>query len=145
MKTAERLNPNGVDTCFYLAQAYQSKGDAAPAIQYYRRSNDREKDRLLVLNNLAWLLATAADPAVRNGTEAVQLAERACELSHYKKAIFMGTLAAAYAEAGKFDLAAAMAERARARALENGNTEVAARNEELLELYKAGRAYHEKP
>jgi Tfp pilus assembly protein PilF len=145
LRTAERLDPDDADTCLYLAQAYQLDGDTALAVRYYRRSNELEKDQSLVLDNLAWLLATAADPAVRNGTEAVQLAERACELTHYHKAICMGTLAAAYAEAGKFELAAAMAERARARALENGNKEVAARNEELLALYKAGRAYHEKP
>ena len=54
------------------------------------------------LRNLAWTLATSTETNIRNGTRAVQLAEQACELTHYDDSI-VGTLAAAYAEAGRFD------------------------------------------
>jgi tetratricopeptide (TPR) repeat protein len=96
------------------------------------------------LNNLAWLLATASDPHLRNGKEAVRLAEQACHLTQYKEAFLVGTLAAAYAEAGRFDDAVVTAQKARAAALAQGQTEIAARNEQLLELYKSGRAYHQE-
>ena len=62
-----------------------------------------------MLNNLAWILAASADPQVRNGPEAVLLAERACKLTDYKKPLLVGTLAAAYAEAGRFPEAVATA------------------------------------
>jgi Flp pilus assembly protein TadD len=81
---------------------------------------------------------------LRNGNEAVRLAEQACQLSHYKDPVAIGILAAAYAEAGRFDDAVANAQKARALALVQGQTEVAARNEQLLELYKSGRAYHQE-
>jgi cytochrome c-type biogenesis protein CcmH/NrfG len=53
-------------------------------------------------NGLAWLLATCPDASVREGTKAVIEATRACELSRWKSAGDMDTLAAAHAEAGDF-------------------------------------------
>jgi hypothetical protein len=53
-------------------------------------------------NELAWLLATAPKDNLRNGKRAVELAQRACELTKFKNARFLDTLAAAYAEAGDF-------------------------------------------
>ena len=57
--------------------------------------------------------------------------------------MLLGTLAAAYAEAGRFDDAAATAENARDLALSAGQTEVAEKNRKLLELYRAGQPYRE--
>jgi hypothetical protein len=56
-----------------------------------------------VLNNLAWLLATCPDGQHRDGKRAVELASKACELTDWKVPTCIGTLAAAYAEAGQFD------------------------------------------
>jgi hypothetical protein len=95
------------------------------------------------LNNLAWLLATAPDDQVRDGSRAVELAERACQLTGWKHPVLMGTLAAAYAEAGRFDDAVKMAERARSEAEAQKLEPVAARNTELLELYRQGKPYRE--
>jgi hypothetical protein len=55
----------------------------------------------------------------------------------------IGTLAAAYAEAGRFEEAMATAERAQSVARELGLQEVAEKNQQLLELYKARRPYHD--
>ena|GEM_PF-879167 len=54
---------------------------------------------------LAWLLATCPDGRVRNGTEAVSAAKKACELSQWQRSDCIDTLAAAYAEAGDFEQA----------------------------------------
>ena len=91
------------------------------------------------LNKLAWRLATSADDHVRNGIEAMALAQRACEQTHFEKAIFIGTLAAACAEAGKYDEAVAAAQRASALAAKNGETNLLQINQELLERYRAHR------
>ena len=96
------------------------------------------------LNDLAWLRATAPDPGLRNGPEAVRLAERACQQTQYKEVVPIRTLAAAYAEAGRFDDAVATARKALAMALAQGPKELAARDEQLLELYKSGQACHQE-
>jgi hypothetical protein len=114
------------------------------AISHYQRVLELDTNSVPALNNLAWLRATAPDPSLRNGPEAVRLAERVCQLTQYKEAFLIGTLAAAYAEAGRFDDAVVTAQKACAVALAQGQTEIAASNEQLLELYKSGRAFHQK-
>jgi tetratricopeptide (TPR) repeat protein len=114
------------------------------AINHYQRVLALDTNSVPALNNLAWLRATASDPQLRNGKEAVRLAERACQLTEYKEAFLVGTLAAAYAEAGRFDDAIVTAEKVRAMALAQGQTEIATRNEQLLELYESGQAYHQE-
>jgi tetratricopeptide (TPR) repeat protein len=89
------------------------------------------------LNNLAWLLATSPRADWRDAPRAVTLAQRACELTQFRKTIFIGTLAAAYAEAKKFDDAIATAQRACDLAAKNGEMNLLQRNQELLELYRA--------
>ncbi len=54
------------------------------------------------LDGLAWILSTAANPDFRNGAEAVKMAERACELTGRQDSVKLKTLAAAYAETGRF-------------------------------------------
>jgi hypothetical protein len=75
----------------------------------------------------------------------VRLAERACQTTEYKVAAVVGTLAAAYAEAGRFDDAVATSEKARELALSLGQKEVADKNAEMMQLFKAGKPYHEPP
>ena len=57
------------------------------------------------LNNLSWLLSTSPVDSVRNGRRALELAEKASELSQYKEAFVLSTLAAAHAEVGNFEKA----------------------------------------
>jgi hypothetical protein len=96
-----------------------------------------------LLNNRAWQLATSSDPKSRDGTLAVQLAQRACELTRFETTIYIGTLAAALAEAGRFDDAVATAQKACLIAAKNGETNLLRRNEELMEQYRQHRAVRE--
>ena len=95
------------------------------------------------LNNLAWILATDPQPELRNGNRAVALAAGACSLTHEEEAVPLETLSAAYAEAGRFDDAAAAAQKAHDLALAQGKPEIAAKTAELLELYRARQPYRE--
>jgi tetratricopeptide (TPR) repeat protein len=88
------------------------------------------------LNNLAWALATDPRAAVRDGARAVALAQRACEQTQFARTMFIGTLAAAQAEAGKFDAAVATAQKACEIATKNGEKDLLQRNQELLERYR---------
>ena len=82
---------------------------------------------------------------IRNGKAAVEFAEHACKAVDYKEPLFIGTLAAAYAEAGRYAEAVDAAGRARDLANQLNRKDVANRNAELLELYRSGKAYHDSP
>ena len=97
------------------------------------------------MNNLAWILATCPDDSVRNGKEALAYALEACHLTNFKQAGSMGTLAAAYAEAGDFPEAVETAGIAANLAKSSGNLRFAAANQQLMNLYRSGKPYHEKP
>ena len=93
------------------------------------------------MNNLAWLLATCPVPSVRNGADAVDCGEKLCRLTGFREAMFVGTLAAAYAEAGRFPEAVKTGEQARTLAEKAGNKSLADRNAELLEIYRQGKPF----
>ena len=118
-------------------------GKAAEAAEQYRYLLNLQPDHVEALNNLAWILAANPMDSLRNGAEAVRLAERACELTQHRAPVLLGTLAAAYAEAGRYQDAVDTAEKARALALSSGQKAVADANSKLLEVYRAGKAYHE--
>jgi len=70
-----------------------------------RLALDGEPNRVPVLVLAASLMATSPEAALRNGPEAITLAERARELTESKDVSALDTLAAAYAEAGRFSQA----------------------------------------
>ena len=114
-------------------------------IVYYRKALELQPDMTAALNNLAWILATDPNAELRNGAEAVRLAERACQVTDYHEPQFIGTLAAAYAEAARFDDAIKAGERARDAAPTAGLTALAERNAQLLEEYRARKPHREPP
>jgi hypothetical protein len=126
-----------------IGELLSSRGQLREAIEQYHEALRGNPDMLRVLNNLAWVLASSDDPDIRNGPEAVGLAEHACELTQYRTAVFVGTLAAAYAEAGRFEDAIRTAEKASELAIASGANELAEKNLKLLKLYREGRPYHE--
>ena len=128
-----------VEIAVRLCQA----GDFAGAIARYRRALEMDPHLVEALNNLAWLLGTCPEESLRNGSEAVQHAEQACQLTQFRRTILVGTLAAAYAEAGRFSEAVATVQKACELAAMFNEEALLARNRELLELYRAGQPYHE--
>jgi peptidoglycan/LPS O-acetylase OafA/YrhL len=126
-----------------LAEILTAKHKYAAALRHYQSALDHNENSVDALNNAAWLLATAPNPRLRDGRTAVALASRACELTDYKQPFLIGTLAAACAEAGHFDEAITNAQKAQALALSLGQFQIAARDQQLLELYQSGKAFHE--
>jgi protein O-mannosyl-transferase len=94
-------------------------------------------------SNLAWVFATAPDGSLRNGTRAVELAQRALKLAGGINPILHRTLAAAYAEAGRFDDAIATAERGQAFAEREGNRELASEFVAVLALYRQHQPFRD--
>lgn len=128
-----------------LASLLHQLGREREAVAEYRRVLATQPLSVQALNNIAWILATSGDDSVRNGADAIRFAEKACQQTQNRDAMPMGTLAAAYAEAGRFNDAIATAEKAESLAALRGNAQFAAINRQLLQLYRAGKAYHERP
>jgi len=137
------IDPKDVPSHLNLAATLSAQGQVGDAIAQYNEALRWDANSLEAMNNLAWALSTAPDARYRDGAKAMQLGLRACELSSNSIPTIVGTLAAAYAEAGHFAAAIKTAERARELAVAQGEAAIARKNEELLELYRAGKSYRE--
>ncbi|HVM47716.1 MAG TPA: tetratricopeptide repeat protein [Candidatus Acidoferrum sp.] len=142
LREALRLRPDA-ETRIQLAGLLQQAGQGRAAASEYRQALRRQPGSVEALSNLAWLLATSSDASLRSGPEAVRLAEEACRRTDFKEAQPVGVLAAAYAEAGQFAKAVETQQQAVELATASGDAQFAALNRRLLDLYQAGRAYHE--
>jgi Tfp pilus assembly protein PilF len=142
VERAVTLQPTYAEALGTLGNASDGEGKYSEALQYYESALKVAPDNAGILNNLAWLRAACPDPSYRDGQEAARLETRASELVGYGKPLFIGTLAAAQAEAGDFQTAIATAERAAALAQALRLEEIVARNRELIGLYRQGKAAH---
>jgi tetratricopeptide (TPR) repeat protein len=140
---AARLNPQHPEIASNLGDLLALQGHAAEAVEAYRRALAEQPDRPGTLNNLAVILSTNSDPKLRDGPAAVQAALRACELTNYTNTGFVFTLAAAYAEAGQFDDAVRVAERARNLALAANQQSLAGEIDAKLQLFRSGKPSRE--
>ena len=145
LKKVVELNPSSANVYGKLGFAFAAQGRLDVAIVYYKEWVKNQPNEPMALNNLAWTLATASEAKLRDGNAAVFLAQKASDLTHDQQPPIVGTLAAAYAEAGHFSDAINTAERAIALARSAGMSNLAEKNGQLLTLYRAGKAYHEPP
>lgn len=143
LEAAIRLKPELVSARAALAAALVNLSRAAEGLAQYRAAVELAPDSPALLNNLAWLLATTANPELRNGAEAVRLARHACELTQFQQPVFIGTLAAALAEAGQFTEAAATASQAAELARKLKLTRLAETNEKLMEQFRQNKPVRE--
>ena len=93
-------------------------------------------------NNIAWIRATHRLARHRDGREAVRLAERARDLCPQPIAVVYSTLAAAYAEAGRYADSVRAGTRAEDLARAAGAADEAQRYAQQLDYYRSGRPYH---
>jgi tetratricopeptide (TPR) repeat protein len=100
-----------------------------------------DTNHVLLINNLALSFATNPDPKLRNGKYAVRLATRACEMTGYETNFYVGTLAAAYAEDGRFDEAVSNAQLACSLTSVTNQPELMGKYQALLDLFRSHRPY----
>jgi tetratricopeptide (TPR) repeat protein len=136
-RTTLSLNPNDAGAHVALGNALLQKRELREAIAHYQAALEIEPLSVLPLNNLAWVLSTSDDAEFRNGPRAVEFAQRAVQLSGMKNPIFVRTLAAAYAENGRFSDAAETAQRALQLAHEGDDSDLAHEIENDIDLYRA--------
>ncbi len=141
---ALQISPHLVPAQSRLGMALMMKGRAAEGLAQWREALKEEPDNLQVLNNLAWLLATSPDASIRNGKEAVELAEHAVQITSAKEPSILGTLAAAYAETGDFGKAIEAQRQATDIATQQGKAELAAALNRRMAKFEANTPIREK-
>src|SRR5207247_774687 len=104
-QAALSVQPEHADAHTNLAAALVQKDEIANAIKQFEKALEIAPRSVPALNNLAWILATYSDPAFRDGTKALELAQEANELSGRSNPIVLRTLAAAHANEGQFSRA----------------------------------------
>ena len=102
LEHAVQLRPDWPEAHYKLANALAQSGQLNDAVAHYQEALKLRPAYDQAANNLAWLLATSTAPGVRNGPRALELALQADAHSGSNNPIIAGTLAAAYAESGKF-------------------------------------------
>jgi len=143
LERAVAARPDDPEARAQLGLVHLVAGDQRAAVRALREALDLDPDRPGDLNNLAWVLATSPDDSLRDGDEAVALAERARDLTSGQNGGYLDTLAAAYAEVGRFDAAIEAASRAVELVRAEGDGEKARRIEARLVGYREGRSYRD--
>jgi tetratricopeptide (TPR) repeat protein len=136
--------PKDAHAHFVLGSAWLAGKQPEQAAASFKAALELAPDVPECMNALAWIYATSPQAQLRNGAEAVRLAERACQISKRQKTATLDTLAAAYAEAGRFDDAVKTTEEIRALAASAHDTNTVDTARQRLELYKARKPYRDE-
>jgi tetratricopeptide (TPR) repeat protein len=138
-RRAVALRPDNVESRTNLGLLLSSQGRAAEAADQFVEALALRGDNPQALGGLAWIRATAWDPALRNIEEAVRLAERAADATRHRDVTALDALAAAYASAGRYDEAVRVAGAGLDLSTSAGQVAVAAQFRQRIELYQEGQ------
>ena len=140
---AVQLDPGSAEAHNNLGNLLVLNGRVYEAIEQFRIAIRLKPDWYAPANNLAWLIATRYELKDYDMNEPIGLANRACELTNYRDPAVMGTLAAAYASAGKFTEAIDTVQKAMTAADAAGRQEIKGALQYHLTFYTQGKAYLE--
>ena len=137
---AIRLDPKDAVAYHNRGNVWDDKKEYDKAIADYDEAIRLDPKYARAYNARAWLWATCPDAKFRDGKRAVESATPACELSDWKDANNLDTLAAACAEAGDFDAAVKWQEKANGMFEDSESKE---KGRAHLDLYRAKKPYRE--
>jgi len=132
-----KSNPNLVTLLINRAQVNEKRKQYSAAIADYKKAIEIDPEFWLPYHNLAFLLAACENDEIRNGTLAVEYAQKSNDLLPTKYWVNYGALAAAYAEAGQFEKAKKTQQQAVIHAPEKEKDSASKR----FRLYNAGKPY----
>ncbi len=144
------VEPNLVEAIAGLAAARMKQRRDEEAIALYHRAAALRAELPAVVNRLARIYAAHPDARHRNAAEAVRFAESLCRQSNFRQPMFLDTLAAAYAEAGRYDDAVHTAREALRLVQQTRKpgatlSQLAIVLPERIELYASRQPYREDP
>ena len=131
------IQPDYIAASNDLGVLFASKGEIKEAIAAWQQSLLFDPENADAANNIAWLRATAADPDLRDGREALELAQRALR-GGGENAVVLRTLAAAQAENGQFAKAIATCQRGEQLAQKNGDRAMVESLRDCIESFRRG-------
>lgn len=139
---ALRLNSAFVEAHYNIASLLREEGRTEDAIAHYMAALQIKADYVPAMVSLAWIYATTSGKAAsQHAGEAVRLAEQACRISGCKDSGLLDTLAAAYANAGRFQEAVKTGEEAFSIAKAEGENDFADSIRAKIALYKKGSPF----
>ena len=136
---ARRLAPGDPRPPYAMAKALLISNRRAEAAQRFRDALQLDPNHLQSLVYLARLRASAPEPELRNGSEAIALAERARAIGGEEDPFLLDTLAMAYAEAGRSPEAIRWLKQAIDKIRASGDSARLREMEARLHLYESGR------
>jgi tetratricopeptide (TPR) repeat protein len=139
------IQPNFPQAHANLGDLSAVRGQFHEALAHYRKALEIQPGDPMTQRRLAWLRATCPVASLRNGDEAMALADRANQLCGGKQPEVLDTLAAAYAEAGWFAEAQATARKALEVATQQNNHVLVSGLRDRIALYEARRPYRQTP
>lgn len=139
--------PTSAAAAEVLGDVYFVNGQDAEAIAALEAGLKRNPGHQSLRNALAWVLSTTPSAAHRNGARAVQLATGLRSASRSEQASYTDTLAAAYAEAGRFADAVRTQELAMPGLEGASDSTIRSRSlaRQRLANYRANRPWHRRP
>jgi Flp pilus assembly protein TadD len=145
IRKAVAARPTAAEYRYELAHALVVADKLSEALQEYRTVLHYDPHFLPALKDMAWLLATCPRRDIRNGAEAVNLAEQACRITRYNDPQCLNVLDVAYAESGRFSAAINIADQERQLYIQLENTNAAQMAEQRIALYKQSKPFHTPP
>src|SRR5207244_1811927 len=133
------IQPENVEAHNILGTVLIQQRRIREAIEQWQKVLAIQPDNGNAMSNLAWVFATSPDESLRDGTEAVRLAEQALRISGGRIPMIFRTLAAAYAENGRFSQAIETAQHGIQLANNQGNRGLATELQSNIGLYQAGK------
>jgi len=130
------LQPDNMEVHNIVGTVLAQQGQVEEAVEEWQKVLLVDPENGNAMSNLAWVLATSPDQSIRNGAKAVQLAAQAVRISGGRIAILFRTLAAAYAETGRFSQAIQTARRGVELANSQGNSSLATELQANIALYQ---------
>ena len=141
-RKAVELKSDYMDARNNLGVLFYHSGKVPEAIAQWREVLRRHADNTSALGHLAVVLATAAEPSLRDGRQAVELAQRAAKLTGGGEPVILDALAAAYAETGRFAEAVETAQQALILASSRNDAGLVNLLRTRIELYQNNLPYH---
>jgi Flp pilus assembly protein TadD len=139
------INPDSTEARINLGNAFVVQGRFGDAAGQWRNALELEPNRVPALSNLAWMLSTCPDPRVRDGVQAVELAQKALKLGAPGDPVLLDIAAAAYAEAGRFAEAVDTARRGLEAATGMSDTQLASSLRSRIALYESRKPFRDAP
>ncbi len=139
------IRPDRTEARSELHRALLALINSLDAAKLLHQAASSIPDSAVALDELAWVFATHPSEELRDGDEAVRLAEHACALTKRTNPILLATLAAAYAETRNFGQAISTIQESISKARPSNNTDAIALGEKLLTAFQSNTPVRQDP